>query len=146
MYLGKNLILILSPPRCGSTMLQRILGSHSDIQTHPEPHVLTPLAFQGYYYQIEKAAYNHRVAAKAFREFVEFLPNSEGDYIEACRSYCAVLYSKALENSGKQYFLDKTPNYANTILPFIEKVLPEAKVIVLTRHPLAVLSSGANTF
>jgi len=127
-------------------MLQRILGSHSEIQTHPEPHVLTPLAFQGYYYQIEKAAFNHRAAAKAFREFVDFLPSSENDYLDACRSYCSVLYSRAIEGSGKRYFLDKTPNYANTILPFIEKVLPEAKFIVLTRHPLAILSSGANTF
>ncbi|MEH6528661.1 MAG: sulfotransferase [Porticoccus sp.] len=31
-------------------------------------------------------------------------------------------------------------------MTFIEKVLPEAKLIVLTRHPLAILSSGASTF
>lgn len=146
MYLGQNLILILSPPRSGSTMLQRILGSHTEVLTHPEPHILTPLAFQGYFYQIEKASYNHKVAAQAFREFVDYLPNKDEDYLNACRAYCEVLYSRALENSGKHYFLDKTPNYADTILPFISRLLPEAKFIVLTRHPFAILSSAANTF
>lgn len=146
MYLGENLILILSPPRCGSTMLQRILGSHSAVQTHPEPHVLTPLAFQGYYYQVEKATYNHPVAAQAFREFVDFLPEGEEDYLNACRAYCSVLYTQATSESGRRYFLDKSPNYADTILPFIERLLPKAKFIVLTRHPLALFSSASKTF
>lgn len=146
MYLGQNLILILSLPRSGSTMLQRILGSHTKVLTHPEPHILTPLAFQGYFYQVEKASYNHKVAAQAFREFVDYLPDKEEDYLNACRAYCEVLYSRALENSGKHYFLDKTPNYADTILPFIKRLLPKAKFIVLTRHPLAILSSDAHTF
>ncbi len=146
MYLGQNLILILSPPRSGSTMLQRILGSHTEVLTHPEPHILTPLAFQGYFYQVEKAPYSHKNAAQAFREFVDFLPEKEEDYLNACRAYCDALYSRALKNSGKRYFLDKTPNYARSILPFIERLLPQAKIIILTRHPLAVLSSVAHTF
>ena len=70
-YLGEDLIFIISPPRSGSTLLQRMIGSHSAVHTHPEPHILTPLAFQGYFYRIEKAAYNHTVAANALREFVE---------------------------------------------------------------------------
>lgn len=146
MYLGHNLVLIISPPRSGSTMLQRMLGSHSKILTHPEPHILTPLAFQGYFYEVDKANYNHKVAAAAFREFVDFLPGKEEDYLRACREYCNVLYSSALEGGGREYFLDKTPNYADAILPFVLKLLPEAKIIVLTRHPLAVVSSHANTF
>lgn len=145
-YLGHDLILVLSPPRSGSTMLQRMLGSHSAVQTHPEPHVLTPLAFQGYYRQIGRADYNHGVAAQALREFVEFLPGGEGDYLDACRAYCAVLYGRARAAHGKAYFLDKTPNYADTILPFIARLLPEARVIVLTRHPVAQLASMADTF
>ena len=146
MYLGRNIIFVLSSPRSGSTMLQRILGSHSKIQTHPEPHILTPLAFQGYFYQVEEAAYNHKVAAQAFREFVDYLPNKEDDYLHACRAYADVLYGCTLRNTDKRYFLDKTPNYADAILPYVEKLLPEAKFIVLTRHPLAVMSSDAHTF
>lgn len=146
MYLGEDLILVLSPPRSGSTMLQRILGSHSEVQTHPEPHILTPLAFQGVYHQVDSARYNHRVAAQALREFVDFLPRKEDDYLDACREYCRVLYGRARDVNGKRFFLDKTPNYADTILPFIARLLPKARFIVLTRHPLALLSSDAHTF
>lgn len=144
-YLGENLILVLSPPRSGSTLLQRMIGSHSAVQTHPEPHILTPLAFQGYFYRVDKAAYNHKVAAQALREFVEALPRGEEDYLDACREYCRVLYSRALP-AGKTFFLDKTPNYADAILPWLPRLLPHAKFIVLTRHPLAILSSRAQTF
>lgn len=144
-YLGENLILLLSPPRSGSTLLQRMIGSHSAVHTHPEPHILTPLAFQGYFRQVERAPYNHKVAAQALREFVQDLPHAEEDYLDACRAYCEVLYSRALP-AGKRYFLDKTPNYADTILPLLPQLLPAARFIVLTRHPLAILSSRAHTF
>lgn len=145
-YLGENLIFIISAPRSGSTLLQRMMGSHSQVFTHPEPHILTPLAFQGVFYQVEKADYNHKVAATALSEFVEELPRGEDDYLDACREYCRVLYSRVLEGTGKRYFLDKTPNYADTILPFMQRLLPKAKYIVLTRHPLAIVCSSANTF
>jgi hypothetical protein len=45
----------------------------------------------------------------------------------------------------KTMFLDKTPAYA-LVLGFLAKVYPRAKYIVLTRHPLAVLSSYADSF
>ena len=144
-YLGEDLIFIISPPRSGSTLLQRMIGSHSAVHTHPEPHILTPLAFQGYFYRIEKAAYNHTVAANALREFVEELPKGEEDYLDACREYCRVLYGRAIP-AGKRFFLDKTPNYADAILPLLPRLFPAAKYIVLTRHPLAILSSRAHTF
>jgi hypothetical protein len=144
-YQGGNLILLLSPPRSGSTLLQRMIGSHSAVHTHPEPHILTPLAFQGYFHQVEQAPYNHKVAAQALREFVQDLPRQEDDYLDACRAYCRVLYGRALP-PGKHYFLDKTPNYADTILPLLPRLLPKARYIVLTRHPLAILASRANTF
>jgi len=145
-YLGDNLILLLSPPRSGSTLLQQMLGAHPQIHTHPEPHLLTPLAFQGYFYQVERAPYNHRTAARALRNFVAALPDGEEDYLDACRAYCGFLYTRMLHGTGKRYFLDKTPNYADTILPFVHRLLPRARYIVLTRHPLAVLSSNARTF
>jgi len=41
--------------------------------------------------------------------------------------------------------LDKTPAYA-LILPFMERVFPDAKYVVLTRHPAALFASYANSF
>ena len=42
-------------------------------------------------------------------------------------------------------FLDKTPANA-LVLPFLTRLYPRAKYVVLTRHPLAVFSSFANSF
>ncbi|MCC6875764.1 MAG: sulfotransferase [Sandaracinaceae bacterium] len=140
-----RLLFLISPPRSGSTLLQRMIGSHSEIFTHPEPHLMTPLAHLGYYDTVDKAPYDHINSAEAVRLFVEGLPHKEADYLDALRAYADTLYGKMLEPSGKRYFLDKTPAYA-LVLPFLAKVYPEAKYVVLTRHPLAIFSSYANSF
>ena len=143
--LHENLIILVGAPRSGTTMLQRIIGSHSRIFTHPEPHLLTPLAYLGYYDIVEKAQYDHVNGAQALRELVEELPNKEADYLDALRAYPATLYARLLERTGKTHFLDKTPGYALT-LPFITKLFPRAKYVVLTRHPMAIWHSQAHSF
>jgi Sulfotransferase family len=140
-----RLIFVISPPRAGSTLLQRMLGSHSEIFTYPEPHMLTPLAYLGYHDLVDKAPYDHINAAEAIRIFVDGLPNKEQDYLDALRAYTDTMYGRMLAPTGKRYFLDKTPAYA-LVLPFLTKLYPDAHYIVLTRHPLAVMSSYANSF
>ena len=141
----ERLIFIISPPRSGSTLLQRMLGSHSEIFTHPEPHLVTPLAFLGYYDTVDKASYDHINSAEAIRLFVDALPRGEEDYLDALRAYSDTLYGRMLKPSGRRYFLDKTPAYA-LVLGFLAKLYPRAKYVVLTRHPLAIMSSYANSF
>lgn len=140
-----RLVFVISPPRSGSTLLQRMLGSHSAVFTHPEPHLITPLAYLGYHDTVDKAPYDHINAAEAIRLFVNGLPRGEEDYLDALRAYADTLYGRMLETSGKALFLDKTPAYA-LVLPFLAKLYPQAKFVVLTRHPLAVFSSYANSF
>jgi hypothetical protein len=139
------MLFVISSPRSGSTMLELMLESHSQILGGPEPHLLTPLAHLGVWAKVDKAPYDHVLAAESQRLFVEKLPHGELDYWEACRAYCDVLYGRFLEGSGKRICLDKTPAYG-LILPFMAKVFPDAKYVVLTRHPLATFSSYANTF
>ncbi len=143
--LHDNLIFIIGSPRSGSTLLQRMVASHSRIFSHPEPHLLTPLAYLGYYDTVEKAPYDHVNAAQAMREFAEELPRGEADYLDALRAYASTLYERVLAPTGKSHFLDKTPAYA-LVLPFITKLYPNAKYVVLTRHPLAVMHSVAHSF
>jgi len=126
-------------------MLQRMLASHSAIYTHPEPHLITPLSHLGYFYNVDKASYDHINAGEAMREFVADLPRGEDDYLDACRAYSDTLYDRMLGTSDKKMFLDKTPAYG-LVLPFLTKLYPNAHYIVLTRHPLAVLSSYASSF
>jgi hypothetical protein len=140
-----KMLFIVGSPRSGTTMLERILSSHSMIQGGPEPHLLTPLAHLGPWAKVDKAPYDHVLAAESQRLFIEQLPNKQQDYWDACRAYCDVLYGRYLATSGKQICLDKTPAYA-LILPFMMRVFPDAKYAVLTRHPLATFSSFANSF
>ncbi len=140
-----RLVFVISPPRAGSTLLQRMLGSHTQIFTYPEPHLITPLAYLGLHDLVDRAPYDHINAAEALKLFVDGLPNKEADYLEALRAYSDTMYGRMLAPSGKRYFLDKTPGYA-LVLPFLTKLYPQAHYIVLTRHPLAVMSSYANSF
>jgi hypothetical protein len=140
-----KILFIIGSPRSGSTLLQRMVGSHSKIFTHPEPHLMTPLAHLGYFHNVDKAPYDHINAAKAMREFVDGLPNKEQDFVDACRAYSDMLYGRMLSTGKGELFLDKTPAYA-LITPFLTRLYPKARYIVLARHPLAILSSYANSF
>jgi hypothetical protein len=140
-----RLLFVVSPPRSGSTLLQRLIGSHSQVFTHPEPHLITPLAHLGYYANVEKAPYDHINAAEALKLFVSGLPRQEEDYLDALRAYADTMYGRILEPTGKRFFMDKTPANA-LVLPFLAKLYPHAKYVVLTRHPLAIFSSYANSF
>lgn len=144
--MNAQVTFVIGPPRSGSTLLARMIGSHSLIMGRPEPHLLTPLAHLGYYAKVDKAPYDAVLAAEAQREFVAALPGGEQDYRDACRAYCDMLYGRMLGTQpGKQLFLDKTPAYA-LVLDFIARIYPDAKYVVLTRHPLAVFSSYAESF
>ena len=141
-----RVVFVIGPPRSGSTLLARMIGAHSLIMGRPEPHLLTPLAHLGYYAKVDKAPYDAVLAAEAQREFVADLPRGEQDYLDACRAYCDTLYLRMLATQpAKRLFLDKTPAYG-LILDFVAKVYPTARYVVLTRHPLAVFSSYAESF
>lgn len=140
-----NMLFVIGAPRSGTTMLERILSSHSMILGGPEPHIMTPLAHLGVYAKVDKAPYDHILSAESQKLFVESLPNKEQDYWDACRAYCDVLYGRYLATSDKSICLDKTPAYA-LVCPFLMKVFPDARYVTLTRHPLAMFASYANSF
>ncbi len=143
----RSLIFVIGPPRSGSTLLMRMLSSHSMIYSRAEPHLLTALAHLGYYDTVDKAPFDHLQAQQSVRELVADLPRGEDDYLDACRAYTDVLYGRVLAacGKGKPFFLDKTPANA-LVLPFIAKLYPQARYVVLTRHPAAIWSSYANSF
>src|SRR5437870_11957340 len=136
-----RLIFLIGAPRSGTTLLARMLGAHSTVYGRAEPHLITPIAHLGYYASVQKAPYDPFNVEQAVREFVTDLPRGEADYLDALRAYTDTMYERMLSTApGKRFFLDKTPAYA-LVLPFLVKLYPEAKYVVLTRHPPAVLSS-----
>lgn len=145
--MSTRMLFVIGAPRSGTTMLEHMLSSHSQIQGGPEPHLLTPLAHLGVWAKVDQAPYDHVLAAESQKLFISQLPNREQDYWDACRAYCDVIYGRYLESTGngKPICLDKTPAYG-LILPFMMKVFPDGKFVVLTRHPVAMFSSFANSF
>ena len=141
----EDLIIVLCTPRSGSTMLQRMVASHSQIHAHPEPNLLTPLKYLGYFDSVDAAPYDHINAAAAQREFFEELPGGDEDVYAALRSYALGIYGKVTEPTAKRFFLDKTPEYG-AHAQFIAKLFPKAKYLVLTRHPMAIWHSQAHSF
>ena len=137
--LGEQLIFLISQPRSGSTLLQHILGSHSDIHTLPEPWLMLHLVYGSRSGGIE-AEYNAQYSYLALKDFLKRTPDGEAAYDEAVRSMANHMYNAALASSGKRYFLDKTPRYY-FIIPELYRIFPAAKFIFLLRNPLAVLSS-----
>jgi hypothetical protein len=136
---GQNLIFLISQPRAGSTLLQRILGNHAHIHTVSEPwlmlHPLDILRPERY-----QAEYDPHIAQMALQSFIQTLPNKKQDYIEGIRQMYTHLYQCALLNTGKHYFLDKTPRYY-LIIPELYDVFPKAHYIILLRNPLAIVCS-----
>ena len=141
-----QLIFVVGPPRSGSTLLARMIGAHSLIYGRPEPHLLTPLAHLGYYAKVDKAPYDAVLAAEAQREFVaRSAARRAGLHRRLPRLLRHALPAHAATKPEKRFFLDKTPAYA-LVLDFIARIYPDAKYVVLTRHPLAVFSSYAESF
>jgi len=141
-----RLVFLVSQPRAGSTLLQRMLVRHPEIHSESETWILLrPLFGLDDDGSGSLAPYNARVEHQALREFLKTLPGGETDYFEACRRMYGHLYSTVLNRVGSSVFLDKTPRYYE-ILPEIMKVFPDARFIVLFRNPLAVFRSVWRTF
>lgn len=131
-------VFLISLPRSGSTLLQKLLMSHKEIESVAEPWLLLPFV-----YAIKKTGsvseYSHKVGNVAISEFINNLPNGEEDYYLALNDFCTSLYSLQCD-SNEHYFLDKTPRYY-LIVRELAKIFPQAKFIFLFRNISHVYSS-----
>lgn len=136
----RRLALLMGPPFPGFHALSRALSAHPGLSVVQNAQVFTPLAYLGYFDKVYKAAYDHILAAEAQRLFVSMLPHGEADYVDACRAYCERLYD-AVPHAAAEVIVDATPEYA-LVLPFVRRVVPEARCLLLTRHPFALVADG----
>ncbi len=140
-----KLLFLIGTPRSGSTLLTRMLGSHSAVHAPDEPHLLAPLAHLGYYAKVDAAPYDPIITQLALHALVKALPAGEQGFLDAMRAATDSLYEQLLEPTGRRMLLDKTPAYA-LVLDFAAKLYPGARYIVLTRQPLAIWSSFVESF
>jgi hypothetical protein len=136
-------LFLLSAPRCGSTLLQRLLGAHAEIATVSEPWLLLPLLYaqrdRGVY-----AEYAHTDLVRALDDFCAALPNGRADWHAEVREFALRLYERAAGGSAR-YFLDKTPRYALAVGELF-RAFPDARFVFLWRHPLAMVASILETW
>ena len=143
-YLGENLIFIISQPRSGSTLLQRILFGHPDIQTSAETWLMLHPVY-GLRETGIAAEYGSHFAYEGVDEFLENYTHGREVYLDAIREWARTIYQDAIRKHGKKYFLDKTPRYF-FIIPELYCLFPKAKFVFLLRNPMAVLASELKTY
>jgi Sulfotransferase family len=135
-------VFVLSLPRSGSTLLQRMLATHPEVATTSEPWLLLPQL----YALRERGAvaeYGHRTAARAIADFAAALPGGRDDYLTEVRRSALALYERAAGDAA--WFLDKTPRY-HLVVDEIMALFPDARFVFLWRNPLAVAASMIDSF
>lgn len=122
-------IFILGLPRAGSTMLEQILSSHSQVDGTLElPNILSmaqKLRRQG-----------EQDGGKTYPEILEQL--SAEDFQKLGEQFIA---DTRIHRKGAVFFIDKMPNNFRHI-GLIKLILPNAKIIDARRHPMACCFSA----
>ncbi|WP_269526169.1 sulfotransferase family protein [Coraliomargarita parva] len=135
-------IFILSIPRSGSTLLQRILTGTSECATLGETSLL--LRLLGEPKDISRySSYREQNIEIAKDDIRKNWNGFDDSYRRHVRFLMEDIYTNLAE--GKRFFIDKTPRYT-LIIDEIYKTFPDAYYILLFRHPLAVAASLSNTF
>ena len=122
-------IFILGLPRAGSTLLEQIIASHSQVDGTLElPNILS-LSYQ--LRGRERAKVNGRYPRILSELPAEKLKQFGERFIEETR----------IHRKGAPFFIDKMPNNFRHI-GLIHLILPNAKIIDARRHPMACCFSG----
>ncbi len=139
---GPRPAFLLSLPRSGSTLTQRLLAAHPEVATVSEPWALLPLLYafreRGLYAEYAQVDYR-----RALDDLCRELPGGRDDWHAAVRDFAGSIYARLA--GGAPVFLDKTPRYALVARELLA-AFPEAPVVCLWRNPLAVVASIAETW
>ena len=122
-------IFIVGLPRAGSTLLEQILASHSQIDGTMELPNIIALAHRlnGRRFVSEKARYPGILVDLSAKQLEGFAD--------------AFIIETRFHRKGAPYFVDKMPNNFMHI-GLIQLILPNARIIDARRHPMACCFSG----
>lgn len=137
----QNLIFIISLPRSGSTLLQRLLSSNPEIHCQGELWLLL-----NFFYIRRKSVFGSEYGVNQLTDVLNDLIAESNVGEEKYASAVRHLYLEIINGlikSNKSYLVDKTPRY-HLILDELVATFPEAKFIVLYRNPLSIFSSYLN--
>jgi tetratricopeptide (TPR) repeat protein len=132
-------IFIVGLPRAGSTLIEQVLASHSQVEGTQElsdiEHIVREL--QGRELDANNPRYP-AVLAELGRENFRRLGEK---YISATRAYRKGQPEMGQPNMGQPFFIDKMPNNFRHI-GLIHLMLPKAKIIDVRREPMACCFSN----
>lgn len=138
-----NPVFIISLPRSGSTLLQRIIATNPRVSTVSESWLLLPLLSMHTSRELY-SEYGQRLAKIAINEFTETLPDGINDFRDSLSSFVLELYRKSADSSSV-YFIEKTPRNV-LVIEELFSTFPDAKYIYLWRNPVSILSSMLESF
>jgi tetratricopeptide (TPR) repeat protein len=128
---GATPIFIVGLPRSGTTLLDRLLGNHSDVASAGE---------LGTFKRCLERAANRFTGPMLDEAFVERLPRLA--LAEVGELYLANSQWRARD---RRFYIDKLPR--NWLLvPLIHAAIPDAKILHMTREPIAVAFSNYRTY
>ena len=122
-------IFIVGLPRSGSTLLEQILASHSQVEGTME---LSDIAAATVDLEGHNKDTHNRVYPGVLRDL------SEAECLRIGQKYLA---DTRIYRTGKPFFIDKMPNNFRHI-GFIHLILPNAKIIDARREPMACCFSN----
>lgn len=138
-----KLIFIISLPRSGSTLLQRILASQRGFESCAETWMLLP-PFYSTVRNSTFSEYGHTSAANAINDLIELLPGGKATYNSEIKKFYLGVVGAAMKNLDG-YFIEKTPRNA-LIASELLTTFPSAKFIFLWRHPASIVASIIDTW
>jgi len=115
-------ILIVGLPRAGSTLVEQILASHSQVEGTSELPVLSKLAASVGRYRSDSLGFPKALADLTSKDWHGY----GREYIEDSARY---------RTTNKPFFTDKLPNNF-PLVGLLHLILPNAKVINARRHPM----------
>ena len=136
-------IFLFCLPRSGSTLLQKLIGTQSQVQTVSEPWLMLPLVYS----RRKRGAvseYSHQLASVGINDLIDHFPNKRDDFEDELAEFVKSLYGKTMDDDH-QFFLDKTPRYY-FIIDEIMSIFPDGKFVFLFRNPIEVFASVLNSW
>jgi tetratricopeptide (TPR) repeat protein len=121
-------ILIVGLPRSGSTLIEQILASHSQVEGTAELPMLMRLAYSIGRYRPDNKRYPESVVDLRGKDFKAY----GRQYMDETRAF---------RTTGRPFFTDKLPNNFSHV-GLLHLILPNAKVINARRHPFDSLLGG----
>jgi hypothetical protein len=131
---GSNLAFIMGCPRSGTTWLHRLVASHPLVATGQESNLFD------FYVGPQLRSWKNEV-----QYFDGRGPNglhcylTEAQFLERLRRYALSLFDNVAVPTGGR-FLEKTPSHV-CFAPEIMALFPQAKIILISRHPFGAIAS-----